>query len=632
MRTSAIAYRVADFLAKRPPFQFFDAATVLEIARSGRVKFHESDEYVFQQGAPRYSHIFVIQQGRVELILEDGAGGETLHDVLGEGDTLGLGAFRPDYEADAPYTTAARTAGDVVLYALDSALFGKALRESPRAMRYIRTYFSVISPEPGERGAALEIEGERWWPGESARVAELAARNSLVLDPDAPVREIARALLDRDDPAVMLGKRLDDGRTMVDGVATPLDLCRWIASGEVSGDTPGRSLLAGPPVSVARGATAGEVALALLASRGRPVLLGAPDDCAGVLTARDLAVATGKDPLALAREIRAARDVDQLAALTRQCRDWLVGELEDVAHTRWLASVSTELCRTLFERTLALARPEAPLGLPGECWLLLGPAARGEILDWRGFDFAVIHEADDEASRRRYQELSQDIETRLEACGVRLSSSRAAQRRTGSREDWRRYYEGLVENPILNSIYKLQSSLDFTYSMGDAALAAELREGFAAAVAANDGFVALLANDSMANWPPLTFYDGLVMEDGGTLHDTLDLRRAAIFPLIDAARVVGLAAGSLAASSAERYEAAAVAYPGHAQLFAEAADALRIALYYQARANFRDEEDGTLVYSLNLSKIDQQQLKNVFRLVIRLLDRIDARFGVKNLV
>src|SRR5688572_4721942 len=107
MQTSVILHRVADFLKQYPPFDALSAADLLDLAGSGRVKFHESEEFIYWQGDPKGPFVWVIQQGRVDLL-----DGETLRDVLGAGDLVGLDRL-----------TSARTASDVILYALDAAKF-----------------------------------------------------------------------------------------------------------------------------------------------------------------------------------------------------------------------------------------------------------------------------------------------------------------------------------------------------------------------------------------------------------------------------------------------------------------------------------------------------------------------------
>src|SRR6476660_7327822 len=95
MQTSVIRQRVADFLKSHAPFDALSEQDRLDLAGSGRVKFHESEEYVFRQGEPKKQFVWMIQQGRVELLEESGPV-ERLRDVLGEGDLLGLERFAGD--------------------------------------------------------------------------------------------------------------------------------------------------------------------------------------------------------------------------------------------------------------------------------------------------------------------------------------------------------------------------------------------------------------------------------------------------------------------------------------------------------------------------------------------------------
>ncbi len=67
MDTSAIIYRVADFLKAHPPFNAMDEPDLLEFASRGRVRFHEAHDYVLWQGQPNQFKVFVIQQGTVSL-------------------------------------------------------------------------------------------------------------------------------------------------------------------------------------------------------------------------------------------------------------------------------------------------------------------------------------------------------------------------------------------------------------------------------------------------------------------------------------------------------------------------------------------------------------------------------------
>jgi hypothetical protein len=144
MQTSVIRHRVADFLKQHPPFDTLHATDLLDLAASGRVKFHESEELIYEQGDSRGRFVWVIQQGRVDLL-----DGERLHDVLGAGDLLGLDTRH-----------AARTATDVILYALDANRFEEIAGTKTAAHR--RTSWLDAEPPPvdwlpkGEAAVRLE--------------------------------------------------------------------------------------------------------------------------------------------------------------------------------------------------------------------------------------------------------------------------------------------------------------------------------------------------------------------------------------------------------------------------------------------------------------------------------------------
>jgi signal-transduction protein with cAMP-binding, CBS, and nucleotidyltransferase domain len=48
--TSAISYRVADFLKQHPPFNAIADQDLVALAAHGRVRFYEANEFILWQG------------------------------------------------------------------------------------------------------------------------------------------------------------------------------------------------------------------------------------------------------------------------------------------------------------------------------------------------------------------------------------------------------------------------------------------------------------------------------------------------------------------------------------------------------------------------------------------------------
>ena len=132
--------------------------------------------------------------------------------------------------------------------------------------------------------------------------------------------------------------------------------------------------------------------------------------------------------------------------------------------------------------------------------------------------------------------------------------------------------------------------------------------------------IPLLANDTLANLPPLTFFRGLVVGLDGAQHDSFDIAVTAVSPIANAARVFAVAGRRLApANTLDRLEMAALDFPEGAEILREASDAFRVALYYQAAAGRQIQPD-------RLGKFEQRLLKTAFSSIHRLLEFTENRF------
>ena len=195
MKTSSINYRVADFLRQHPPFQFVEEERLLQLAENGRVKFHQSDEEIFQKGSTRRPFVYVIQQGSVEL-LDDNGHGEQLRDILGEGDFLGAGCVL----GLNIHVHTARTKSDVLVYALPAAEFVALAENNPPVSRYLDAYFSANPAYSTARADAAKRAGRETKQGawfEAGRVQDdFAAARLVTCGSSSSIAEAAQIMAD----------------------------------------------------------------------------------------------------------------------------------------------------------------------------------------------------------------------------------------------------------------------------------------------------------------------------------------------------------------------------------------------------------------------------------------------------
>jgi CBS domain-containing protein len=182
-------------------------------------------------------------------------------------------------------------------------------------------------------------------------------------------------------------------------------------------------------------------------------------------------------------------------------------------------------------------------------------------------------------------------------------------------------YRETIRNPLGHDLYARRAFFDLAPLQGDTAMLDSLREHVANELRECSMTIPLLANDTLANLPPLTFFQGLVLEMDGAQRESFDIAETVTVPVASAARVLALARGRLApAGTLARLAMAAGDEPEHAAVFREAAAAFRIGLYYQTRNGGPRIEPG------HLEKRDQLLLKTAFAAVQRFLEFTVARF------
>src|SRR5688500_2406440 len=208
-------------------------ADVLAFAPTGRVRFHERNEYILWQGEPHRFQIFVIQQGTVSL-WDEGKDPAELRDVRGAGDMLGLERFNGARSA----IYSARSESDVVIYAFPADEFDALTEKYERARQYVTA----------DAGLTLDYQTleERRDLNSTFLYQVVAGKTTSSCHTATSVREAAQRLLASSDGALqVLG---DDDRPRA--ILTPASFLEWIAGGGRDADAPVETLHAEPMVTV----------------------------------------------------------------------------------------------------------------------------------------------------------------------------------------------------------------------------------------------------------------------------------------------------------------------------------------------------------------------------------------------
>ncbi|MEP7270092.1 MAG: putative nucleotidyltransferase substrate binding domain-containing protein [Acidobacteriota bacterium] len=640
MKTSVIKYRVADFLKRYPPFSEIDDLDLLDLAASGRVVFHESDEYVFQKDDSRGSVVWVIQQGRVHL-LEGSDEDRQLKDILGEGDMLGLGRFLG--HTSCRYS--ARTASDVILYSIDAAAFETVAKRNPAVSRYLAAHFSIserYAESNGSGSSRSEDRGQRditvrsWLDASGPDLRELGEL-LVTVETGATVRQAARRMQEANSAWI----------AATDGGGKPLGLLgcdilrNQIAGGEDFISSTVEAAMSREFVTVQLQNAVSDYFLEMLA--GRSTVLAVTEDgtratrLLGVVDASHLSLYAGWNPALLVQEIVRQGGLTDCSRFLAQSTAIVEDALVDPAGVDQSARIASELLDALMERLIGQAQRELAIDGPEKpalayCWLVFGRSARGESFPfrqpWIGVCFADASEQVTCEAKRYFSSVLKRVAELFSVAGLTRSSDLEPEDIScRSIAEWGEYFASRIADPIGQAVYSTREFFDFRPLRGETDLARDLQNRVILALESSDSFIPVLANDTMSNLPPLTFFQGLVIELDGAKRETLDLEKTLLDPISDAARVFGYASGDLSTTNTLRRLAQAVTVlPKGSSVLLEAAEAFRMASYQIARASLQAGVTTALIRPSTLSRYDQRRLKTAFSSIQDLLELTATAF------
>ncbi|MEO5822571.1 MAG: putative nucleotidyltransferase substrate binding domain-containing protein [Vicinamibacteraceae bacterium] len=597
METSAIRYRVADFLKQHPPFTAMEEGDLVALAAGGRVRFFEPHEYILCQGEPRKVHVFVIQHGSVTLWDERG-GAPQLRDVLGVGDLLGAEQFNG--ERSCLFT--ARAAGDVLLYGLSAPDFGAMLAKYPYARQYVSALGSVISDFQWTDGG-----------GDRGRLfLHDVAPPLAIVSPAHTVTDTARTL------ALIGGAvAVTNADQQILGVVTPETLLGWVAAGAVNAAGPISALTLAPPPTLGPDASIADAVMAIGTSATGAVAMTTDGSVAGrvlsIVTPRDLAPVFGDEPASILQAIRRAPDVASLASLNQRARGAALQQLTSAAATDWVARFTQAVDFGVLSRVVALTDSDEP----GACWCVCGASGRAESMTRRAPRVILMHagSSDQATAAAAYRRVADG----LAQCGyLPAAAAPSGEFDVASVSEWSRRYAAWIQQPVVEEMSKNRALFDVYPFHGAPSPWQQTRASIASAI--DRDIIRVLAHDCLASLPPMTFYQDAVIEQGGEESRVFRLEHSALRPLVDLGRVFGMASRETTRTSTlERLAIARRLLPAHERVFRDAAETLRIVLWLQARVGIAQGTDGTELPLPLLSRQDRHMLKSGFPVIERLL-------------
>jgi len=595
------------FLAARLQLAYYPRGTVIVAPESGVVQ-----------------RLHILKQGRVR----GGASGTpgTVDVVMGAGECFPLGAMVGKRATVYAY----RADEDSFCWELAAADFDKVMARSARFRAFCTSHLAMLVAQ--SHSALRADAGESVAGGMLRPLREVISRAPLSCPPGTPVREVLQTMHDQRVGSMVIA---EDG--VPRGIFTMPDVLNRVALPQADVSAPISGVMTGNVVTLEEEAPVVDAALAMVRHGIRHVVVTRDGRLAGVISERDLFGMQRTSLRRIVEQVKAAASVPQLAQAAADVRALARALLAQGVGAEQLTQMTCALNDSIAQRVLELAMP--PGGLPGEwCWLALGSEGRLEQTLATDQDNALVFSpagGDLEAARRRFLAFAHDANVALDACGFPLCKGDIMARNPKwclTLDEWRGVFGDWIRSPQPEALLNAAIFFDFRALAGEARLAGELRDGVLQAAAGNAAFRRALAQSATRVRPPLGLLRDFTPDESAAFPGTLDLKGYGARPIVDAARMLALAHGVAATSTAARLRGAAAAGALPQAEAGALADAFHYIQILRLRRQYLEANvpagAENRIDPQRLNAIDRRILKEAFRQAVILQERLKLDYAL----
>ena len=635
-----ISERVADFLGKYPPFNEMHEHDLSDLACDVSILYKEKGSHVFKENDIQHTDFYVVHKGAVELLRNSG---RDRVDICDEGDIFGL---RP-LMANENYKLEAVCYEESILYAIPIESFEPFAKTYEELGNFLIASFAANTRNP----YALESRGI--FKDFNNREVITESRDSLLdlqplhynkklisCSPDTPASEVAQLMSKKKVGSVLVVEN-----DLPVGIITDRDLRDQIVTGLQPIEAPASGIMNSPVITYPKNLSVAQAQMAMMKNNIGHICLTedgtTKTKAVGIVSKQDIVVAQGNNPAVLIRAISQAAKIKQLKPIRKSINflleDYLDNNIPMSIIIQTIGELNDAIVKQVVKISLVKMKSDPPVPF---AWLSMGSLGRGEQLLQTDQDnsliFSDVKENDLPEVSAYFSKLSTVISKGLNAIGYEYCPAEMMASNPKwcmSLAEWKKITAQWIINPGSDEVLLSSIFYDYNLSYGDQSLVNELTDHIFDTISKYPLFYLHLASGALQNPSPTGFFRQFLVEEDGKYKDFFDLKRRAIMPLTDAARVLILSHKIKSINNtAARYEKLAELEPNNEELFRACSYAIKALLKFRANRGLKNRDSGRYLALAELSKREKIKLKRTFKTIKDIQEVIAIRFKVSNIL
>ena len=636
---NTISHRVADFLKGFPPFSFLHQKDLEKLSEQISIVYKDKDAVIFAENEETHDSFYVVHKGAVALKKSQK---NAVLDMCDEGDIFGL---RP-LLAQENYIMEAVAHEETILYAIPIAVFKPYALENRTVGNFL-----IESYASNTRNPYSDIHKDKLY-GDDLLHENNSERDSFDLQPikyskkivtcgpSTTARDIAKIMTKKKVGAILIVDEM-----LPIGIITDKDLRNKIVTGDYSILTTAETIMTKPVITYPKKMTVTEAQMAMMKSNISYLCLTKDGTintkAVGILSKHDVMVALGNNPAVLIKALKRTKKAKEIKPIRARIMQLLQGYLDQNIPMTLISKIITELNEACTTRVIEISLEKMSSPPPVIfAWLALGSQGRSEQMLHTDQDNAIVYENVSEVFREetkvyflKFAALVNKglFEIGYDYCPAEMMASNP--KWCMSLEEWKNQVHHWITNPGKNEVLLSFIFFDYSLTYGDAAIVDELSESIFENVKANPIFYVHLVSGALQSPSPTGFFRQFLVEQDGANKDHFDIKRRALMPLTDAARVLILSHSVKSISNtAERFEKLAELEPNNRELYLSCSYSFKALLKFRTKQGLLHHDSGQFIALESLSKMEKIKLKRTFKTIKELQELISIRFNVSNLV
>ncbi|MFM2369111.1 MAG: hypothetical protein RL619_1411 [Bacteroidota bacterium] len=637
---NTISHRVADFLKNFPPFSFLHQKDIETLSEQISIIYKEKDSIVFAENEETHNCFYVVHKGAVTL---RNSQENDILDRCDEGDIFGL---RP-LIANENYQMEARTYEESILYAVPISIFKPYALENRAVGNFLIESFASNTRNPYSKSHSGKLYGETI----GSETLDID-KNLLDIQPvkyskklitcysTTTAKEIAEIMTKKNVGAILV---IEDKLPI--GIITDKDLRNKIVTGEFPISTTAGLIMTAPVITYPKKMTVTQAQMAMMKSNISHLCLTkdgtANTKAVGILSKHDVMVELGNNPAVLIKAVKRAKKAKQIKPIRASIMQLLQGYLDQNIPMTLISKIITELNDVCIKQVIEIALKKMKTPPPVKfSWLALGSQGRSEQLLHTDQDNALVYEDVPEelkeTTKKYFLELATHVNKGLfdigyDYCPAEMMASNP--KWCLSLGEWESLVYHWITNPGKNEVLLSFIFFDYSLSYGDRELVNNLSDFIFENIKANPVFYIHLVSGALQSPSPTGFFRQLLVEQDGAHKDFFDIKRRALMPLTDAARVLILSHSVKSISNTpERFEKLAELEPHNRELYLACSYSYKALLKFRTKQGLLHHDSGQFIALEALSKLEKIKLKRTFKTIKELQELITIRFNASNIL